>query len=152
MNILKKMMNTTLGVGFAPVFIFVAITTVIGPLMAFSDIRTMLQYGTPNGGLYLFMVSMCCFILYLSVRVPAFQVYYRMIPILWPILQLALFMFIGIGIAATIINYWAEYNIPSRGFAISLGILSVLCVRVFMSWWFYKNPLAPIHQSGEGFE
>lgn len=152
MNSLKKVIRTILGVGFAPIFIFIAITTVVGPLMAFSDIRTMLQYGTPNGSVYLFIVSMCCFILYLSVRVPAFQVYYRIMPILWPILQFAMFMFVGVAVAATVLNYWAEYNIPSRGFAIFLGLLSILLTRVFMSWWFYKNPIAPIHQSREGLK
>ncbi|MEC2072571.1 hypothetical protein [Alkalihalophilus marmarensis] len=125
---------------FYPFFFFIAVSILIGPFLAIDDIRTMLQYGTPTGSVYLFMIGLCSFFLYLSIRIETLSWIYTKWPILWPILQMGLFMLIGLGLGATFLNSWAEHNFPSKGFAIFLAIISFIGVRVLMSWWFHRHP------------
>lgn len=128
--------------GFYIAFVFVGFSIIISPFMAISDIRSMLTYETPQASIYLFMIGAGGFILYLSLRLEGGRWIYQKWPILWPVLQMAFFMLIGTGLAATFLNSWAENNFPSKGLAITLGIISFIGARVLMSYWFYRHPAA----------
>ncbi|MCK0472825.1 hypothetical protein [Halalkalibacter sp. APA_J-10(15)] len=134
------MMRIVGRVGFYPLFFFAVICLVLGPFMAIDDIRATLQYGTPHGAYYLFMIGFCSFFLYLSIRIETLQWIYYKLPILWPVLQMCLFMLMATGLGATFLHHWAEHNFPSKGVAITLAIVSFVVVRIVMSWWFARHP------------
>ena len=148
-NFLRLIWRSLLRIGFGFIFVITAPILLMWPVVALVEIRTMLQSGAPEPTVFLFFIGLCSLVLYLSVRVKAFQVIYKYLPILWPFFQMVFIMFIGLGIAASIIYQWAENNFPSREVAIFLAVLIVLVVRIFMSWWFHKHPVAPIFQSEE---
>ncbi|WP_152656060.1 hypothetical protein [Oceanobacillus sp. CFH 90083] len=136
---MKKFGKTAFYIFFA----LIGFSIIVGPLMALRDIRDILQYETPVGSLYPMMICLGGFVMYLSLRLEGFRWIYQKWPILWPVLQMGFFMLIGIGLAATFLNSWAENNFPSKGIAITLGVISFIAARVLMSYWFHRFPASP---------
>ncbi|GAF64873.1 hypothetical protein BTS2_1769 [Bacillus sp. TS-2] len=123
-------------------FFFIVITLIAGPFFVIREITVMLSTGIPSGTDYFFIIGFCSLILFISISVRRYHWIYEKFPILWPALQMGLFMFIAFGLGATFINAWAENNIPTKSLALFLSLFSFLVARALMSYWFYRYPAA----------
>jgi hypothetical protein len=59
-----------------------------------------------------------------------------------PLLQMFFITLIGIELAIFFANLWADKLVYGKGMAISLSILSILIVRVYLSYWYSKYPIS----------
>jgi hypothetical protein len=59
-----------------------------------------------------------------------------------PLLQMFFITLVGIEVAIFFANLWADKLLISEGFAILLTVLSIVIVRLYLSYWYWKYPIS----------
>lgn len=122
-------------------FAFLAILPFM-PFFIYSDISDALKYEIPSGAPSLMILCMISFYIYLAMRIEFLGKVYKKITILLPLAQLIVFISIGVSVAQIIIDSWAENGTPTKGMAIFFAILAFIGVRLLMSLFYWKFPIA----------
>lgn len=112
------------------------------PFMIYSDITNALAFEVPSGSGFLIVLFMFAFWIYLALRFEFLGKIYKKITILLPLAQLIVYISLGIGVAQLIIDSWADNGTPNKGMAIFLAILAFIGVRLLVSLFYWKFPIA----------
>ena len=123
-------------------FPFVLIIIVFGPLMEFDVLMEVYQLGAPRLDLGIGVTCFIGFLLFLSFRYSRLAWLYHKYPVLIPFFQMCFVMLVGIEIALFFANLWADTQIISRGVAVTLSVISIILVRAYLSYWYYKYPIS----------
>jgi len=110
--------------------------------MEFDVLREIYKLESPRGGLTLWAMTFLGFLLFLSYRYPRLGWLYRRYPVLIPLLQMFFVTLVGIEAAIFFANLWADKQLIGKGTSIVLSIISILVVRVYLSYWYSKYPIS----------
>lgn len=124
------------------IFPFTLLVVIIGPLMEFEVLMEVYQLGAPRLAFGIGVTCFFGFLLFLSFRYSRLAWLYRRYPVLIPFLQMCFVMLFGIELALFFANLWADTQIISKGVAITLSVFSIVLVRVYLSYWYYKYPIS----------
>ncbi|OLO37924.1 hypothetical protein BTR23_13395 [Alkalihalophilus pseudofirmus] len=138
----KQIISAVLALFFLPIFFLIFLFLLFAPLMAFFDIKSVIEHGVPKYNIYFVALFLISFTLYLSVRVRSFRKIYEFIPVLWPLSTMLFITTMGLAFGLLFMNLWAENEVISKGIAIFLSIFSFILVRMFMSYWYKKYPIS----------
>ncbi|MBB6634186.1 hypothetical protein [Cohnella thailandensis] len=125
-----------------PIMFVMMVLTLIMPFMAYDDLKNVLTYEVPSSGSTLTMVGFCSFFIYLAMKSKWLGMPYRKITILLPMLQMIIYTSLALAIGGTILNKWADQAMFSKGTAIALALLAFVAIRLFLSFLYWKNPIA----------
>ncbi|RAP74366.1 hypothetical protein [Paenibacillus montanisoli] len=139
---IKKIIQFILLVAFTPIFCIALLFLLISPIMAVSEIIAIIQHEAPKENVYFIFLIMISLTLYLSMRVSAFRKIYGKFPVLWPLSQMLFISLTGLAFGVFFMNLWAENEIISKPIAIIFMIVSLIVARLFMSYWYRKNPIS----------
>ncbi|MGE7664599.1 hypothetical protein ACQKMN_02675 [Ureibacillus composti] len=115
---------------------------VFGPIMEFSILLDIYQLGAPRAGMTLGVLAFLGFLLFLSYKIPRLGWLYRKLPVFMPFLQICFITLIGIELGIFFANMWADKQLFSKGVAILLTIISIVVLRLYLSYWYYKYPIS----------
>lgn len=118
------------------------IMIIFGPIMEFPILLEIYQLGSPRGGLSLGLVAFFGILLFLSYKYPRLGWLNRRFPVLMPLLQMFFITLVGIEMAIFFANLWADKLFYGKEIAILLSTISILIVRVYLSYWYSKYPLS----------
>ena len=118
------------------------IMIIFGPLMEFPVLLEIYQLGSPRVGLSLGLVAFFGILLFLSYKYPRLGWLNSRFPVLIPLLQMFFITLAGIEMAIFFANLWADKLMYGKGIAIVLSTLSILIVRVYLSYWYCKYPIS----------
>jgi len=121
---------------------FVLLFVLFGPIMEFPVLLEIFRLGSPREGLTLGLLSFIGVLLFLSYRYPRLGWLYRKFPVMIPLLQMFFITLIGIELAIFFANLWADKLVYGKQIAIALSILSLLIVRIYLSYWYSKYPIS----------
>ncbi|WLR43405.1 hypothetical protein LC087_04290 [Bacillus carboniphilus] len=136
------MFRMILFVPFLLLYILFFLVLLFSPFMSLADIIAVIEHEAPKENYYFALLFVISLILYLSMRVSLFRKIYLKMPVLWPLSQMVFIMLVGLSFGLFFMNLWAENAIISKTIAISLTVISILLVRVFMSYWYKKYPIS----------
>ena len=121
---------------------FVLLFVLFGPIMEFPVLLEIFRLGSPREGLTLGLLSFIGVLLFLSYRYTRLGWLYRKFPVMIPLLQMFFITLIGIELAIFFANLWADKLVYGKQIAIALSILSLLIVRIYLSYWYSKYPIS----------
>ena len=121
---------------------FVLLFVLFGPVMEFPVLLEIFRLGSPREGLTLDLLGCIGVLLFLSYRYPRLGWLYKRFPVLVPLLQMFFITLIGIELAIFFANLWADKQVYGKQIAIALSILSIMIVRVYLSYWYSKYPIS----------
>jgi len=121
---------------------FVLIFVLLGPIMEFPVLLEIFRLGSPREGLTLGLLGFIGTLLFLSYRYPRLGWLYKKFPVLVPLLQMFFITLVGIELAIFFANLWADKLVYGKQIAIALSILSLLIVRIYLSYWYSKYPIS----------
>jgi len=139
---MKKLFTLLGNILYYCFFPFILIIIVFGPLMEFDVLLEVYQLGAPR---LAFGIGTTCFIgciLFLSFRYSRLAWLYHKFPVLIPFFQMCFVMLVGIEIALFFANLWADTQMISKGVAVTLSVISIIVVRTYLSYWYYKYPIS----------
>jgi hypothetical protein len=110
--------------------------------MEFPVLMEIFKLGAPRGGLTLGLLAFLGLLLFLSYKYQRLGWLNRRFPVLIPFFQMSFFTLAGIEIAIFFANLWADKLIYGKGIAITLSTLSIIVVRVYLSYWYSKYPIS----------
>ncbi|MBP1989643.1 hypothetical protein [Paenibacillus eucommiae] len=111
------------------------------PFMVYDDIKNALVYEIPTSNTVLSVLGFFTFWVYLAMKSDFLGKPYRKMTILLPLLQMALYTSTALALAGIVVNKWADQGLFSKGWAITLGILVFVIVRLCMSILYREYPL-----------
>ena len=120
----------------------VLIIVIFGPLMEFDILMEIYQLGAPRLDFGIGVTCFIGFLLFLSFRYTRLAWLYQKFPVLIPFLQMCFVMLVGIEVALFFANLWADTQIISKGVAVTLSVISIILVRAYLSYWYYKYPIS----------
>jgi hypothetical protein len=121
---------------------FVLIIVLLGPLMEFPVLLEIFRLESPRAGLTLGALGFIGLLLFLSYKYPRLGWLNRKFPVLMPLLQMFFITLAGIELAIFFANLWADKFVYGKGTAIALSIISLILVRVYLSYWYSKYPIS----------
>ncbi|MFB3167432.1 hypothetical protein P5G62_009945 [Neobacillus sp. 179-C4.2 HS] len=121
---------------------FLLIMIILGPIMEFPVLLEIYRLETPRAGMTISVMSFLGILLFLSYKYPRLGWLYRKFPVLVPLLQMFFLTLAGIEFAIFFANLWADKLLYSKEVAILLSVLSVLIVRIYLSYWYRKYPIS----------
>jgi len=127
---------------YHPIMILFILLTFLLPLLIFGQWNMALDSGIPSDINWLAFLSIIAFWVYLAMRSRFLGKLYRKITILLPFMQMLLYTGIGLAIGQIFIDQWAEREAYSKDGAALLALLSFAAVRLLMSLFYWKFPLA----------
>mgnify|MGYP003442520256 FL=1 len=120
----------------------ILIVVIFGPLMEFEVLMEIYKLNAPRTAFGIGVTCFIGFILFLSFNYSRLRWLYNKFPVLIPFFQMCFIMLVGIEIALFFANLWADSQLISKGLAITLSMISILLVRVYLSYWYYKYPIS----------
>lgn len=110
--------------------------------MEFDVLMDIYQLDSPRGGISLGLLAFLGILLVLSYRYQRLGWLYRKFPFMMPLLQMFFITLVGIEVAIFFANLWADKLLISEGFAMLLTVLSIVIVRLYLSYWYWKYPIS----------
>lgn len=120
----------------------ILIVVIFGPLMEFEILMEIYKLNAPRTAFGIGVTSFIGFMLFLSFKYSRLRWLYNKFPVLIPFFQMCFIMLVGIEIALFFANLWADSQLINKGLAITLSMISILLVRVYLSYWYYKYPIS----------
>ena len=118
------------------------IIIIFGPMMEMDVLLEIYDLDSPRGGLTLGLMAFLGILLFLSYKYPRLGWLNRRFPVLMPLLQMFFITLVGIELAIFFANLWADKQLFSRGIAIFLSTISIIMVRLYLSYWYSKYPIS----------
>jgi len=112
------------------------------PLIIYGSISSIIDSELPQSTGLFIIVFIFTFWIYLALRSEFLGKIYKKITILLPAAQLSVYTCLGLAIAHSIINSWAEDGTPTRDKAIFFAILAFVGFRLLMSVFYWIFPIA----------
>ncbi|MFC6333187.1 hypothetical protein ACFP56_11180 [Paenibacillus septentrionalis] len=128
---------------YHPLMLLFLLTLMIAPFQLLEEIIDVIKYEIPISGTSTFSVlAVSCIFILIAMSNRVLGLIYRKITMLLPLLQMCVYLTIALQIALLILNRWAETGAYSKGTAIMLAILSIVGIRLLVSFLYWKYPIA----------
>lgn len=128
---------------YHPLMLLFSLALMISPFRLLEEIIAVMKYEIPISGPSTFSaLAVTGIFIFIAMSNRVLGLIYRKITILLPLLQMCIYLSLALQIALSILNRWAETGAYSKGTAIMLAILSIVCVRLLVSFLYWKYPIA----------